>query len=113
LGQVYDAETPAASPEAKQVKEEIREAAASGKNLLGRVGNQVGHGIRLGTRKALEMVVGWLEPGRSPPGSRGRRGCSPPAAPGAGPALPGGGYGPFATVRPHPAAAQGAPSPPY
>jgi|SRR5690606_2468925 len=64
LGQVYDAETPAASPEAKQVKEEIREAAASGKNLLGQVGNQVGHGIRLGTRKALEMVVGWLEPGK-------------------------------------------------
>jgi len=46
------------------VKEEIREAAASGKNLLGQVGNQVGHGIRLGTRKALEMVVGWLEPGK-------------------------------------------------
>ena len=51
-------------PGAEQVKEEIREAAASGKNLLGQVGNQVGHGIRLGTRKALEMVVGWLEPGK-------------------------------------------------
>jgi hypothetical protein len=27
------------------------------------VGNQVGQGIRYGTRKALELVVGWLEPG--------------------------------------------------
>lgn len=63
LGQVYDAEPPSGSPEPEQVKEEVREAAASGKNLLGQVGNQVGHGIRQGTRKALEMVVGWLEPG--------------------------------------------------
>lgn len=63
MGQVYDAEAPVDSPEPEQVKEEIQQAADSGKNLLGQVGNQVGHGIRLGTRKALEVVVGWLNPG--------------------------------------------------
>ena len=46
LGQVYDAEPPPVPPEPEQVKEEVQEAAASGKNLLGQVGNQVGHGIR-------------------------------------------------------------------
>jgi hypothetical protein len=63
MGQVYDAEPPVDPPESEQVKEEVQQAASTGKNLLGQVGNQVGQGIRLGTRKALELVVGWLEPG--------------------------------------------------
>lgn len=62
MGEVYDAQTPVDFSEPERVKEEIRQAATTGKNLLGMVGNQVGHGIRLGTRKALEMVVGWLGP---------------------------------------------------
>jgi len=62
MGQVYDAKTPVDLSEPKRVKEEIQQAATTGKNLLGMVGNQVGQGIRAGTRKALEVVVGWLGP---------------------------------------------------
>jgi len=38
MGQVYDAEPPVDPPESEQVKEEVQQAASTGKNLLGQVG---------------------------------------------------------------------------
>lgn len=46
----------------QQVKQ-VKRSVEQGGGMLAEVGNEMGNGIRQGARKAIEMIVGWLNSG--------------------------------------------------
>ncbi|WP_229751881.1 DUF3679 domain-containing protein [Marinithermofilum abyssi] len=67
LGHVYEAENPVKKEEEREPKVKKGESSqVSSRSLeesswMAQVSNQVGQGLRQGTRKALDEVVGWLD----------------------------------------------------
>jgi hypothetical protein len=67
LGHVYEAENPVNKEEEREPKvKEGDSSQVSSRSLeesswMAQMSNQVGQGLRQGTRKALDAVVGWLE----------------------------------------------------
>jgi hypothetical protein len=60
MGHVVETQNPVSKENVQRVKQ-VKRSVEQNDGLLAKMGNEMGNGIRQGTRKAIEVIVGWLD----------------------------------------------------
>jgi hypothetical protein len=60
MGHVMETENPVSKENIQRVKQ-VKRSVEQDSGMLAEMGNEMGNGIRQGARKAIEMIVGWLD----------------------------------------------------
>ncbi|MBN2908562.1 DUF3679 domain-containing protein [Polycladomyces sp. WAk] len=60
MGHVVETENPVSEKNVQRVKQ-VKRSVEENSGILAKMGNEMGSGIREGARKAIEVIVGWLD----------------------------------------------------